>query len=131
MELTYEQKTKAIFIDLNMSYSIGGRNLFAVNAESIKGKIINVLMTTKGTYVFEPLFGANLEHYLQDPFTKETANLIESDILSALTEWVPEIAIGPGGVTVTPDNSNPRFYIALQYTIRAIQVETSMQMTLS
>lgn len=131
MELTKAQRTSALYIDVNADYTVGGKKILLTNVEAVEGKIYNVLTTPKRTLVMEPEFGCDLENYLKRPFTKATAREIEATVLSSLTQWVPEIVVGPSDISCILDAASPKFYLTVTYRIRQYGVAAKTTLTFS
>lgn len=118
MELTKAERERAVFIDVNSEYTVGGKKILLTDENALNGKVINVLVTPKNSLIMEPEFGCDLERYLKEPFTPSTASRIESDVLSALVEWVTEIAVTPSDVKVLLDSKEIKFYLNVSYRVR-------------
>ena len=91
----------ATVIDLNRSYTPFESSIIAIDREAVEKMIMNILQTEKGTYPFEPTFGVNLERYLFRLSHRSTRSEIQSEIQSAITEWLSYGVLPPGGISVT------------------------------
>ena len=118
MELTKNERERAVFIDVNAEYTVGGKKILLIDEASLNGKVMNVLVTPKNSLIMEPNFGCDLERYLKEPFTLTTASRIESDVLSALMEWIDEITVTPSDVVVRLDPKEVKFYLNVSYRVK-------------
>ena len=92
---------------------------------AVKQSVRNLILTNYGERPFNNNIGSNVASYLFEPVSPFTANAIERDIESVLSEQEPRI----NGVLVRVyDKSDENAYIVeLQYNVVSlnIQVETS------
>lgn len=94
----------ATLIDLNRFIS-NNNDPLVIDRQAIENMILNIIQTEKGTYPFEPDFGTNLERYLFRLNSGDTLSLIENEILSALTQWMPYARVHPNGISVRQTNN--------------------------
>jgi phage baseplate assembly protein W len=98
IDIPVEVSRNAQISDLNRNYRVGVQPILALNRDAIVNMILNILQTEKGSYPFEPTFGTNLERYLFRLGTEETISEIESEVLTALSQWMPYARVGPSDV---------------------------------
>jgi len=61
--------------------------------EEAKSNMINLLLTRKGERPMQPNFGTNIYNYLFDQITGDLANIIEQEITSAVSTWLPYVEL--------------------------------------
>jgi phage baseplate assembly protein W len=90
-----------------------------VNAESVKQSIRTIVLTSKGSRIFEPDFGCGIEGYLFQPFDNETAQLIGNEIERAITNYETRVIIQ--GLTVKTIEASQTYEISISYLIKDVQ----------
>jgi phage baseplate assembly protein W len=81
-----------------LAYPLGsetGRGYFSKKAgpSLIRNNLSQLLKTIKGERVMLPDYGTNLYYYLFEPLDKRTFTDIRDDILKAISNYMPEIAV--------------------------------------
>jgi phage baseplate assembly protein W len=74
--------------------------LTELQSEEIKGDLIHLLLTRKGSRYFLPEFGTRLYEFLFEPFDSLTFNAIESDIRDAIQNFMPNLLVN--SLSITP-----------------------------
>ena len=85
-----------IGIDLPFYKSNGTEGYFAstkITLHSVKNNLINLLKTQKGERYLQPRLGLNLRNLLFEPITTDTQDEIESEIILAISTWLPFVKI--------------------------------------
>lgn len=95
----------AQIVDLNRNVSSYSVSPLAIDREAIQNMILNIIQTERGTYPFEPTFGINLERFIFSAGSEATIFQIESELQSALTQWLPYARIGPNGISVIREST--------------------------
>jgi phage baseplate assembly protein W len=65
----------------------------SVNKELITGMLRQLFLTKKGERVMNPSFGLDLRHYVFSPLDLTTFEIIRSEIISQIREFVPFIDV--------------------------------------
>jgi phage baseplate assembly protein W len=73
------------------------------------------MTTQKGERLFKPDFGVNLTQYLFNVIDDETINLVKSEVIGAITRYIPGIKIEQ--VKISVDNSAHFIGLYVLYTI--------------
>jgi len=97
---------RARVVDLNRFYKRNVSSAQAVDIEAINYQILNIIETVKGTYPFEPTFGVNLEKYLFRLASAGTLYEIESEVTSALNQWLRYGSVKPRNVKASQTGIN-------------------------
>ncbi len=106
------------FSDVNLDvnqYSFGD---LVYDDASIEQSILMILNTPKGSRIFRPEFGAELEALLFEPMNEDTAQKIRYQIISSVEQWETRIRLQ--STEVIPDYDNQSYYCELGYTIPAL-----------
>jgi phage baseplate assembly protein W len=97
---------------------VNGRLRYAAYEDDVEQAIQIILMTDAGERPMLPQFCGGLRKFLFEPNAPATWRAIEQTVRDALIDWEPRI--DPGGVTVTPDESEPNLLlIQVDYVVRA------------
>jgi phage baseplate assembly protein W len=120
---------KDLSFDLNMS-STQGRELFRDNdkkdlvalfdANSVLNSIKNILTTTPGQKLLNPLFGLDLRNYLFEPVTTTRAFFIAQDILTGLVFQEPRVNIN--NINIQPNPDDMQYIIDLTMSIPSLNI---------
>jgi len=120
-EETYHGFTYSdIKLDLQFNYTIDNE-LFkkhiikdSVNSfdyDAIKNSITSLFTTTPGQKLLNPEYGTSLMQYLFEPVSKETGNLIGTDMLAALNKFEPRVKTI--SIKIFADEVNQQYSITL------------------
>lgn len=104
IKFPYESDLSGKFLKLN-----------SIDKEEIKSKISFLMTTQKGERLFKPDFGVNLTQYLFNVIDDETINLVKSEVIGAITRYIPGIKIEQ--VKISVDNSAHFIGLYVLYTI--------------
>jgi len=74
--------------------------LTELEAQQIKGDLVHLLLTRKGTRYYLPDFGTRLYEFLFEPFDGLTFDAIESDIRDAVSLYMPNLLLN--NISITP-----------------------------
>jgi uncharacterized protein len=115
---------KDIKFDLNMAFT-QGKELFReadkkdfeaiFDVECIINSIKNILTTTPGQKLLNPLFGLDLRNYLFEPVSDARAFFIGQDILSGLVFQEPRISVD--NIEIVPIPEEMQYIINLTISI--------------
>lgn len=90
---TNEYKDYAIGLSLPITINnIAFEQTFQTN-EQVKSNIKNLLLTRKGERILQPEFGSGLHEVLFEFNNDEYSSIIESEIESAINQWLPFVTI--------------------------------------
>lgn len=103
------------FVDINTTFYSDSKITTNDSYESINNSIDNILFTTKGEKVGDPLFGSNLKNLVFYPIDFITQKLIEFDILTNITNYEPRVSIVQ--IIVTPDEDENMYKIMIIYNL--------------
>ena len=74
--------------------------LTELEAQQIKGDLVHLLLTRKGTRYYLPDFGTRLYEFLFEPFDGLTFDAIQSDIREAVGTYMPNLLLN--NISITP-----------------------------
>lgn len=98
------------------------------NTDAIEQSIMNILMTSKGEKLFNPLFGSNIKKYLFDKLSLESAIEIETEIEFALTNFEPRIKINE--IIVDLNYTNDAYDVSINYTTVSLKEDITFEFAL-
>jgi len=87
-----------------------GRLAWSAGSQNVRESIEVILLTQPGERVELPTFGARLREFLFAPNTVATRRLVQEEVVRALREWEPRVAVR--SVTVDADDADPRAAVA-------------------
>jgi len=101
------QKNTAIGISLPFGSQTNNKlfNLTYSTKEQIKSNLINLLLTSKGERVLNPLFGCDLKKTLFENINPINDNNIRDIIISSTNIYTPEITISNISINNLPDEN--------------------------
>lgn len=108
---------RVIFVDLNPTYGITDNNIMIINRDAINRQIYNILSTLKGTRIFEPEFGSNIQAMIFEPKNQVSSSSIYAEVISALKRWQPRIKVNSASTYVTETEDG--YLVHIDYTILA------------
>jgi phage baseplate assembly protein W len=83
--------------------------------EQIKSNLINLLLTYKGERIENPEFGADLPRLLFEPISEDTFFKIQSQILTNVGIYIPEVTIL--NIEINPDTDRNTILIKIEYKL--------------
>lgn len=97
---------------------VTGRFMMSDGEEDIAESLGIIIRTMQGERVMRPDFGGNLNNYVFALTDTTTLNLLQNDLLKAITTWEPRVEAVE--VQVKTDPANPeKLMIHVQYIVRA------------
>lgn len=99
------------FVDLNNDYD-----------DKVASEIAHVILTQKGTRLKNPDFGTDLIKYIFDPNDSTEWNTIESEIRSAVKQYVGNASIQKVDIQ-RPEGEDNSLYLDITYTVKKGNVE--------
>lgn len=97
---------------------VTGRFMMSDGEEDIAESLGIIIRTMQGERIMRPDFGGNLNNYVFALTDTTTLNLLQNDLLKAITTWEPRVEAVE--VQVKTDPANPeKLMIHVQYIVRA------------
>ena len=106
------------FKDISMSFQTNPLNsdLIALkNATAISRSLRNIVLTTPGEKFFNERFGSRVSESLFENVDSITANIIESEIRTSITNYERRVRLIQVKADADPDNNN--FDVTIKYQI--------------
>ena len=110
----------ALYSNLKNKDLVGDYNLGA-----IRNSIINIFTTFPGDKILTPTFGLNLNQFLFDPCSTDTAQLIGDEIKNQLVRQEPRIVVNKVRVVAQPSQS--QYDITLNIAVPFINNNNTLQ----
>lgn len=95
-----------IFMDVNGNYE-----------NSIKSKVLHVILTQRGQRIRDPEFGTGLINYIFGVADGNTLSKIKEEITSQLLRYVPQVVFKDLDVYMD-ENDNHNIVVSVSYTIK-------------
>jgi phage baseplate assembly protein W len=111
--------TVPVYSDVNLYAGRTSSADLVFDEDSINQSILTILATPKGTRLFHPDFGSQLEALLFEPMDDGTAASISHFIIEAIEQWEKRITIS--NVEVVPDYINQQYYVAITYRVPTLE----------
>lgn len=100
-----------------------------INEDAVKSSIRNILKTSRGERLFNPLYGCGLSNYLFEDISLFTQEQIRSEILSSIKEFEPRANVLD--VVVTPYVDENAYVISIVFTTINIQTPITLELLVS
>lgn len=97
--------------------------------ESVYQSIGNILMTPKGTRLFNPEFGSDVEALLFEPMDELTAIKLYDTAIFSIEKWDTRVKIDYGSSTITPDYPNRCYDVVLFFNVVGIESQFDLTYT--
>ena len=115
-------------IDLNITpHPSSGDVVLKYDKDAVKRSLRNIMLTNNYERPFKPSFGANLRSLLFELADDITKTEIRKQILEALGDFEPRVAVE--NIYLTQDRAN-RLHINLHYGIRGIEEPQELEVIL-
>ena len=95
-----------VFMDVNDSY-----------ADSVKSKVMHVILTQKGQRLRDPEFGTNLINYIFAASDDITLSAIKQEVGTQLAKYVPNVAFNDLDVYRDEDDGN-NVIVSVTYSVK-------------
>lgn len=116
---TVEPQTPiVVFSDVNLGLNTESLYELVYDEDSIQKSVTMILGTKVGSRVFRRDFGSYLEDILFDPMDDISVQRIRTELVSAIEKWERRVILV--STVVKPDYANEQYYVALHYTIPAL-----------
>jgi phage baseplate assembly protein W len=111
---------KNIAIGVSLPFNGGGVfNSTYTTKDQIKSNLINLLLTTKGERVMNPLFGCDLRKFLFESITNDNVETLKNSILDSITTFIPEISVQ--NIILVPNADYNLVSITIDYLLNISQ----------
>ena len=104
-----------IYVDINNTFYKDKDIVTNDSYKAIANSIDNIIFTTKGEKVGDPLFGTNIKRLLFSPMDRITEQLLRSDILDAVKMYEPRAIIDD--VIIIPYYDENLYQIQILYRL--------------
>jgi phage baseplate assembly protein W len=112
------QKNIAIGVSLPFD-GPGVFNSTYTTKDQIKSNLINLLLTTRGERVMNPLFGTGLRNFLFEGITNSNIENLKSDLINTIMVYIPDITMV--NIDVQPNTDYNSITLNLSYNINISQ----------
>jgi hypothetical protein len=102
------------FVNFNKHPETGAL-IRAINEDSVKKSLRNLLMTNKGERLYKPNFGCDIKRILFEPMTAVTADTLQTFIDDAIRSNEPRVR--PIQIEVVPDEIANGYRVAIIYEV--------------
>jgi phage baseplate assembly protein W len=84
--------------------------------DQIKSNLINLLLTTRGERIMNPLFGTGLRDFLFEGITDSNLENLKLDLINSINIFIPEIIVQEIIITPNVDYNSLELYV--NYVLR-------------
>jgi phage baseplate assembly protein W len=81
----------------------------------IKSNLINLLLTTRGERLMNPLFGTGLREFLFEGITELNIGNLKLDLINSINMFIPEISVV--NIDITPSYDSNSIELNLSYLL--------------
>lgn len=114
------QPRKAIGVALPFSAGAVFNSTYQ-SKDAIKTNLVNLLLTSRGERVLNPLFGTNLREVLFEQITDTTIRRLDREIRSTISNYFPTISIKSLIIKSDPDYNTVS--LVMSYTVVDTNIE--------
>ena len=83
--------------------------------DQIKSNLVNLLLTTRGERIMNPLFGTGLRDFLFEGITDSNIENLRLDLINSINIFIPEISII--SININPNNDFNSIELNLSYLL--------------
>jgi hypothetical protein len=83
--------------------------------DQIKSNLINLLLTTRGERLMNPLFGTGLREFLFEGITELNIGNLKLDLINSINMFIPEISVV--NIDITPSYDSNSIELNLSYLL--------------
>jgi len=83
--------------------------------DQIKSNLVNLLLTTRGERIMNPLFGTGLRDFLFEGITDSNIENLRLDLINSINIFIPEISIV--SININPNNDFNSIELNLSYLL--------------
>jgi phage baseplate assembly protein W len=84
--------------------------------DQIKSNLINLLLTTRGERIMNPLFGTGLRDFLFEGITDSNLENLKLDLINSINIFIPEIIVQE--IIITPNIDYNSLELYVNYVLR-------------
>jgi phage baseplate assembly protein W len=106
------QKNIAIGVSLPFSRPF---NSTYTTKDQIKSNLINLLLTTRGERIMNPLFGTGLRDFLFEGITDFNIENLRLDLINSINMFIPEISVV--NIDIVPEYDSNSIELNLSYLL--------------
>ncbi len=115
-------------LDMSLEKATDGDVTKDIDINAIINSLDNIVSTMQGSRRMIPEFAQDLWNLLFDPLDEETARIIGERLLEAIQTWEDRIEISR--IDITPDFDNNLYNIRMNFLIKGVEEETSIDFIL-
>jgi phage baseplate assembly protein W len=83
--------------------------------DQIKSNLINLVLTTRGERIMNPLFGTDLKNFLFEGITDVNIENLKLDLLNSINFFIPEITVID--ISIIPDTDYNLINLSIDYRL--------------
>jgi hypothetical protein len=87
--------------------------------DQIKSNLLNLLLTTKGERIMNPLFGTNLRNFIFEGITNSNIESLKQSLLNDISVFIPEIIVN--SINITSDIDYNSIDLSIDYNVKISQ----------
>jgi len=109
----------ATWIDVNSNFGLDNLPDRVPDQLAITNcSLYNLLNCAPGqrSRTFQPTYGSLWLAFIHEPIHDNTAAKMESMMLDAIEQWVPQILLDPAGTRITADTSIPGYKVRISFS---------------
>ncbi len=115
-------------VDIELSKATDGDITRDNDVDAIINSLNNIVSTMQGSRRFLPEFAQDLWSMLFEPLDEESARIIGERLLEAIITWEDRVEITK--IDITPDFDQNLYNIRINFLIKPIEEETSIDFIL-
>jgi phage baseplate assembly protein W len=92
--------------------------------DSIRQSVQNILLTRKGTRLFNSEFGSNIEDYLFDLMDDITEFEFMNELVNSISMWEPRISVDRNLTSILYDKPNHTWWVNLFFKVNSLPTQT-------
>lgn len=115
-------------IDIELSKQTDGDVKKDTDVDAIVNSLNNIVATLQGSRRMIPEFAQDIWALLFEPLDEETARMIGERLLEAIQTWEDRVEVSR--IDITPDFDNNIYNLRMNFLIKPIEEETSIDFIL-
>jgi len=115
-------------IDMELTKASDGDVTKDVDVDAVINSLTNIVSTLQGSRRMLPEFAQDLWGLLFEPMDKTTAKQLGQGLLEAIRNWDDRIQVD--GIDIMPDYDEAQYKVQLNFTIKPIEREQSVEFIL-
>ena len=97
--------------------------------DQIKSNLINLLLTTRGERIMNPLFGTGLRDFLFEGITDSNLENLRLDLINSITLFIPEISVVDININSNYDSNSIELNLSYILNISNAPDQVTVQFT--